>query len=111
MASLGAYTTLAELQEDVGGTVESDGIESDTWKTQSKAWGLLQQLSSSEEIIHNQRRTLATFSFETWYQPGLKITSNWRLKLLDGRLLYLAANPNNVDNRNRTWIFTIQERA
>lgn len=111
MADLGKYTTLAELQEDVGGTTESDGHSGPTWKTKARAWGLLQQISSSEELIHNQRRTLATYSFETHYQPGLKINANWRLKLVDGRELYLAANPNNVDNRNQTWIFTVQERA
>lgn len=105
------YNTLAELQRDEGGAKDNEGHAAEKWVTQAKAWGELKQISSGEtETTFNQKVYTSSYSFETWYQPGLAMDASWRLLLLDGRILYLAGHPNNVDNRNRTWLLIVQER-
>jgi head-tail adaptor len=104
------YSTLAELQQDVPGETNDDGHNLSNWTTQSKAWGQLTQLSSGEDIVGNQKRAVSTYSFETWYQPGLKLAADWRLKIGE-RLLYIAGPPNNINNRNAKWMLTVEERT
>lgn len=104
------YNTLAELQRNHGGEADDDGQTQENWQTDGRAWGLLTQLSSSEELIGEQKKTFALFSFETHYQRNLPLDSTWRLKI-GPRLLYLASAPNDVDNRHHTWIITVQERT
>lgn len=107
---IGQYTTHVELQRDEGGEVDAEGHSSENWQAKGRAWGRLTQIASSEQNTNDHKRSFATYSFETHYRRDLQVDANWRLKL-GNRLLYLAGQPNNVDQRNRTWIFIVQERT
>jgi len=110
MADAGKYTTLAELQEDVGGTEDSRGRPGENWQTRSRAWLLLQNIGSLELRDFNQRYPTATYRAETHYQPGSKFTAGWRMKLVDGRTLSVI-DVQNEDNLNARWIIAAAEQV
>jgi SPP1 family predicted phage head-tail adaptor len=102
------YNTPATLEKDIGGTPDDEGHAAENWQVQGKAWGVLRQISTTEEIVNEQKRASAAYTFETHYRRDLPVDETWRLTI-NGRQFYLAGLPNNVDQLNRTWIFVLRE--
>lgn len=100
---------LIALQEKV--SVETTGGFREDWTTYAEAWASIEPVtaSPSERPVAETSQAPMTHLVETDYDD--RVTVAHRVLFNSTRALYIVAEPQNIEERNKTLVLVCEERA